>query len=78
MHKWLLLIVLIVATVAGAYWLTRPVPSSETQKKAPEISGVYADDWMAQCGALGGDAQEKCTRLLDAAYGRTAGAPIGK
>lgn len=73
----LLLAALVVATVVGAYVLTRPAPRPAAGKPVP-ISGVYADDWMATCGPLQGAEQERCTARLDAAYGRAANQPTGK
>lgn len=67
----LLLAVLIAATLAAAYGFLRPPPD-----KALKLSGVYADDWVANCGPLDGAAQAKCTARLDSAYGRAAGAPV--
>ncbi|MGE5515148.1 MAG: hypothetical protein ACM31D_04935 [Bacteroidota bacterium] len=71
MNRTLLLAVLIVATVAGAALLLRP-----TADKALSTTGVYADDWLANCGPLQGAAQAKCTTRLDSAYGRAAGSPV--
>lgn len=68
MNKPLLLTLLTAATIAAAYTLLRPAPD-----KALRTSGVYADDWIANCGALQGSAQGKCTARLDSAYGRAAG-----
>lgn len=69
--KLLLLALLIAATVGGALVLLRPAPD-----KALSTTGVYADDWVANCGPLQGSAQAKCTARLDSAYGRLAGAPV--
>ncbi len=71
MRKPLLLALLIAATVAAAYVALRP-PS----EKALSTTGVYADDWMANCGPLQGADQARCTKRLDAAYGRAAGSPV--
>lgn len=73
MRKLLLLALLIAATLAGAYVLTRPAPD-----KALSTTGVYADDWTANCGPLQGQAQAKCTARLDSAYGRAAGSAVPK
>lgn len=67
----LLLALLIAATLGAAYTFLRPPPD-----KALKTSGIYADDWVANCAALQGPAQAKCTARLDAAYGRAAGAPV--
>lgn len=69
----LLLAVLIAATLAAATAFLRPTPD-----KALKLTGVYADDWVANCGPLQGADQTKCTARLDSAYGRAAGAPVPK
>jgi len=71
MRKPLLLALLIAATLAVACVALRPPP-----EKALSFTGVYADDWMTNCAPLQGTAQSKCTKRLDAAYGRAAGAPV--
>ncbi|MCR6628723.1 MAG: hypothetical protein NVV74_00925 [Magnetospirillum sp.] len=71
MNKILLLVLLIAATLGGFYALSRPAP-----EKALRTNGVYADDWQTNCGPLQGAAQSKCTARLDAAYGRSANAPV--
>lgn len=71
MNKPLLLALLFAATITAALVLLRPVPD-----KSLRTSGVYADDWIANCGSLQGRAQAKCTARLDAAYGRAAGNPL--
>lgn len=67
----LLLALLIAATLGAAYVFLRPPPD-----RALKTTGVYADDWIANCGPLQGAAQAKCTARLDAAYGRAAGAAV--
>ena len=69
----LLLALLIAATLGAAYVFLRPPPD-----KALKMTGVYADDWIANCAPLQGPAQAKCTTRLDSAYGRAAGAPLPK
>lgn len=71
MNRKLLLALLVAATIGGAYILLRPAPD-----KALSTSGIYADDWMANCGKLQGAAQAACTARLDSAYGRAAGSPV--
>ena len=82
MRKLLLLAALIAAAMAGAYVLSRPTPekpaTTPVAEPALKTSGVYADDWLALCGAQHGAEQERCTARLDAAYGRSVGAPAGK
>lgn len=78
MRKIVLLGLLIAAALAGGYILTRPTAVKPTAEPKPAVSGVYADDWMAQCGSQSGADQERCTARLDAAYGRSVGAPAGK
>lgn len=70
-RKLLLLVLLIAASVGAAVLLLRPAPD-----KALSTTGVYADDWLANCGSLQGPAQAKCTARLDDAYGRAAGSPL--
>lgn len=70
-HKMILLLVLVAATVAGGIMLLRPAP-----EKALSTTGTYADDWVANCAPLRGEAQTKCTARLDSAYGRMAGSPV--
>jgi|APHig6443717497_1056834.scaffolds.fasta_scaffold00047_22 hypothetical protein len=67
----LLLAALIAATIAIAAYALRPAPD-----KALSTTGIYADDWLANCGKLQGPDQARCTQRLDSAYGRVAGAPI--
>lgn len=70
-RKLLLLVLLVAITIAAAALLLRPAPD-----KALSTTGVYADDWLANCGPLQGAAQAKCTTRLDDAYGRAAGSPL--
>lgn len=84
MKKIILLIVLVIAVALVAREVLRPAPVSQPQPatttQAPQAglktTGVYADDWAANCGPLQGPAQSQCTARLDAAYGRTSGAPV--
>lgn len=71
MKKPLLLAALIITTLAGAYVLLRPAP-----ERALSTTGIYADDWIANCGKLQGATQAKCTARLNSAYGRAAGSPL--
>ncbi|MGE5477716.1 MAG: hypothetical protein ACM3Q1_13740 [Bacteroidales bacterium] len=71
MNKKLLLALLIAATLGAAWLMLRPAPD-----KALSTTGVYADDWVANCGKLQGPDQAKCTARLDSAYGRAAGNPV--
>lgn len=68
--KLILLAVLVAASAAAALALLRPAG-----EKALSTTGIYADDWMANCGPLQGPAQAKCTSRLDSAYGRLVGSP---
>lgn len=71
MNRKLLLVLLIAITIGAAAWLLRPAPD-----KALSTTGIYADDWLANCGKQQGAAQAQCTARLDAAYGRAAGSPV--
>lgn len=71
MNKLVLLAALVAVTLAGGYALLRPAA-----EKPLGFTGVYADDWASNCGALKGGEQSRCTARLDAAYGRSAGAPL--
>jgi hypothetical protein len=61
--------------VAAAYF---GLAWNHSRPAAPAMAttGVYADDWAAQCGPIQGAAQAECTARLDAAYGRRAGEPV--
>lgn len=71
MRQKLLLALLTAATLAAATYALRPSPD-----RALSTTGIYADDWLANCGKLQGADQARCTQRLDDAYGRAAGAPL--
>lgn len=77
MNKLVLGFALGLAVAAAAWFLLHDrKPAAEAGAPAPKVTGVYADDWQANCGPLAGAAQAECTTRLDRQYGRTAGAPV--
>jgi hypothetical protein len=51
-------------------------PATPAAPSALKTTGNYAEDWQSLCGPLQGGAQGECTTRLDAAYGRSADAPV--
>jgi hypothetical protein len=74
-------IVAAVVAAAVAYWLLAgpkpaPAPAAPQAKAELKTTGIYADDWQADCAPLAGPAQAACTAALDAHYGKTDSAPV--
>ncbi|MDA8231346.1 MAG: hypothetical protein M0006_08405 [Magnetospirillum sp.] len=53
-----------------------PTSPATTSPNKLNITGVYSDDWLANCAPLSGAAQDSCTAALNAHYGKADAAPV--